>query len=77
MLHLLLVLLFLYIWDKKKMRIFKNKITFFVFFSEACAAWGYHRSPTDLALLPAGQWVRRTNLPSAADFQFTDLRRFF
>ena len=33
-------------------------------------------SPTDLALLPAGQWVRRTNLPSAADFQFTDLHRF-
>ena len=29
-------------------------------------------SPTDLALLPTGQWVRRTNLPSAADFQFTD-----
>ena len=58
------------------MRIFKNKIIFFVFFSEACAAGGYHRSPTDLALLPAGQWVRRTNLPSAADFQFTDLHRF-
>ena len=33
-------------------------------------------SPTDLALLPAGQWVRRTNLPSAADFQFTDEHRF-
>ena len=59
------------------MRIFKNKIIFFVFFSEACAAWGYHRSPTDLALLPAGQWVRRTNLPSAADFQFTDDADFF
>ena len=30
------------------------------------------RGYADLALLPAGQWVRRTNLPSAADFQFTD-----
>ena len=40
MLHLLLVLLFRYIWDFKKMRIFKNKITFFGIFSEACAAWG-------------------------------------
>ena len=26
----------------------------------------------DLALLPVGQWVRRTNFPSAADFQFAD-----
>lgn len=29
-----------------------------------------------MALLPAGQWVRWTNLPSAADFQFTDLHRY-
>ena len=36
-----------------------------------------HRCPTDLALLPAGQWVRRTNLPSAADFQFADYTDFF
>ena len=34
------------------------------------------RGYADLALLPAGQWVRRTNLPSAADFQFTDEHRF-
>ena len=25
-----------------------------------------------MALLPAGQWVLRTNLPSDADFQFAD-----
>ena len=31
----------------------------------------------DLALLPAGQWVRRTNLPSATDFQFADAADFF
>ena len=30
-----------------------------------------------MALLPAGQWVRRTNLPSAADFQFADDADFF
>ena len=30
----------------------------------------------DLALLPAGQWHRRTNLPSAADLQFTDAPDF-
>ena len=29
-----------------------------------------------MALLPTGQWVRWTNLPSAADFQFTDLHRY-
>ena len=29
-----------------------------------------------MALLPAGQWVRWTNLPSTADFQFTDLHRY-
>ena len=29
-----------------------------------------------MALLPTGQWVRWTNLPSAADFLFTDLHRY-
>ena len=38
------------------------------FFNHADVFWGH----ADLALLPAGQWVRRTNLPLAADFQFAD-----
>ena len=45
MLHLLLDLLFRYIWDLKKMRIFKNEITFWYFVLNGIQM-GYSR-PTD------------------------------